>query len=230
MVNQTGVKRKYTTVVPYVKTSVKKNTKGDHKLLMQLKKNLFQHEKKFKDVNVNTGYTLNGLSTLTLLNSPQQGTDENNRLGRQINMKSVQLRGTVQSAQTTVGQGAIRTIVIVDNEVAQTSQQGVTLDILDYLVSDSLQANANLNNRKRFKVLMDEMCEFSGTTTSTGNPTSHVINWYKKVDFTVEFNSNTNGNITDFTKGAVYLITYSEGLTIAAPLVNINARVRFTDN
>jgi hypothetical protein len=198
----------------------------DHKLLMKLKKSIYQHEKKFIDVAITGGaYALAGGATIQLLNGLNLGTDESNRIGRQITMKTVQLRGVVYAANTTVGQGAIRTIIVLDQEVPQSSSIGQTMLITDFLVSDGLSNQLNLNNRKRFKVLMDRVDELSGCTVNTGNPQTQVFNFYKKIDLTAEFNANSNGTITDFTKNAIYLITYSVGLTVTVPVNNLNSRI-----
>lgn len=217
--------------VPRTLSATKKVSNSDHKLLMALKKQVQQHEKKFIDVNIAAGYVTAGTATITLLNGVIQGVDETQRIGRQSNMKSIFLRGTVSSAPTTTQSGAIRTIVVIDQEVPQVAGVGQAMLITDFLVTDSLQSQANLDNRKRFKVLHDEMTIFGGITTGDGGtPTSHVINWFKNIDVTCEYNSRVNGNIGDFTKNAVYLITYSTNLTVASPVTNINSRVRFTDN
>jgi len=106
------------------------------------------------------------------------------------------------------------------------------MTITDFLVSDSLEALNNLNNRKRFKVLWDYVCPFAGlgTANNGGNPTSQEIYNFKKCDIMCEFNSQDNGTITDFTKNAIYLITYQFGMATTVPVTNINTRIRFTDN
>lgn len=233
------MKRKYTSkdvkTLPskkrYVTKAYNKYNKSDHNLLMKLKKNIYQHEKKFIDRNLtSTLYSLSGASTITLLNGILQGTDETARIGRQLNMKSIFIRGVVNVAQTTVGQGAIRTIIVLDQEVPQVMSSGVTMSITDFLVADGVYTPNNLNNRKRFKVIMDEVVPLSGVTISTGNPNTQVIYNYKKVDITCEFNSNDNGDITDFTKNALYLVTVQDGLFTTAPAVSLYTRIRFTDN
>jgi len=237
-----GYKRSYDAMTKYTPkdkvykqkkyTKYTKHSTSDHKLLMALKKNVYQHEKKFIDQDLAAGalYALAGTATITLLNNIQQGVDETNRIGRQINMKSIFLRGEVHVANTTVGQGAIRTIIVIDQEVPQSTGSGVVMAITDFLNVDALYSPNNLNNRKRFKVLMDEVMPLSGCTVSTGNPNTQIMNRYIKLNTTVEFNSNNAGTIADFTKNAVYLITYSSGLSVTAPVSNLWVRTRFTDN
>lgn len=230
------MKRKYSGVSKETQAKKKKTvyrktpSSSDHRLLMALKKNVFQHEKKYCDTYITSGYSLAGTATITLLNPLIQGVDENSRIGRQINMKSVFLRGSVCAANTTVGQGAVRTIIVLDQEVPQVSGSGQTMTITDFLHGDGLYSPNNLDNRKRFKVLFDEQQDFSGCTVNTGNKNTYLPYMYKKIDYTTEFNGNNNGNIGDFTKNALYLVTYSTGLSVAAPNVILYARVRFTDN
>jgi len=209
---------------------------SDHKLLMALKKNVFQHEKKYCDFNSalqnTTLYVLGGATAvITLLNGLSQGVDETGRIGRQVNMKSIFLRGEVNSNSSSSGSGTIRTMIVLDQEVPQSSGSGVTMSITDFLVSNQVQSQNNLNNRKRFKVLWDDIQNLAGYATNSGCPTSISLYYYKKIDITCEFNSNDNGTITDFTKNAMYLITYCGGdMAVQNPQSTINTRIRFTDN
>jgi len=216
----------------FFKTSTIKRKGNDHNLLMALKKNIFQHEKKFLDSNLGGTalYALAGTATITLISGIIQGTDENTRIGRQVNWKSLFIRGVVRSQNTTVGQGAIRTMLIIDQEVGQVAGAGTTFLITDFLNVDTLYSTNNLNNRKRFKIIMDEVVPLSGCTVSTGNPTSQEINRYTKLNTTSEFNQLVAGNITDYTKNAFYLVTHAIGLSVAAPISDLYIRLRFTDN
>jgi len=231
------MKRKYSTgksVIEFKPPRVFKKSKTsmsskDHNLLMKLKKNMLSHEKKFLDTSISSGYSTAGTGTVTLINGLVQGTDENTRIGRQITISSIFVRGVVLVASTTTGTGAIRTILVLDQEVPQVAGVGQAMTITDYLVSDSLDALNNLNNRKRFKVLMSEVQNLSSYAAG-GGPSSAHIDFYKKVNIPVEFNAADNGNIGDFTKNALYLITYQYGLATTAPTMQVNTRIRFTDN
>lgn len=229
---------KYTPSDKKVYKKKKPKYDNDHNLLMKLKKNVFQHEKKFVDVQESVAgnlYSLSNVASITLLNGITQGVDENTRIGRQMNMKSIYLRGNITSSSTTTGTGVIRTMIVLDKEVPQVSSTGQIMAITDFLVGNDINALNNLNNRKRFLTLHDEFNIFAGSyvgtsVQTTGNPTSHVLNWYKNVDITCEFNSQDNGTIADFTKNALYLITYSSGLSGGNLQGTVNTRIRFTDN
>lgn len=195
---------------------------------MRLKKSIMQHEQKFLDTSITAGYLLSGLGTLTLLNGLVTGTDENTRVGRQINIKSIQLRGLVASAPTTTGTGLIRTVVVLDSQ-----PNAAAPTITDFLVSDSLTALNNLNNRKRFRTLHSEVLPIGGSATTQpgGTPTVQEISWYHKCDITTEYNAVDGGTISDITKNSIYMLTYQDGtLGVAQFLIQINARIRFTDN
>lgn len=214
---------------------VQSKRSSNNKLLMALKRNVFNHEKKFIDVNIGSGYITSGAATIVLINGVTQGPDETQRIGRQTNMKSIFIRGSVSSAATTSGSGLIRTIIVMDQEVPVASGTGQVMVITDFLVSDSLNALNNLNYRKRFKILWDDVQPFAGissatATQSVGTPNSCEIYKYISLDETCEFNAQNNGSIADFTKNALYFISYTTNLTTAAPIVQVNTRVRFTDN
>lgn len=201
----------------------------DHKLLMALKKQLqtaSRKEMKFLDVTTSNSFLLNGTATVSLINGSVQGTDEITRLGREFQMTSVYLNGSVASAATTTGLGEIRIIIVYDKQV-----NGNGLGIGDFLVSDNTFALNNLNNRKRFKVVMDQRLELGGlATVQSGTPSVRVVNEFRKISFPTECNAGVAGTVADIVTGALYLITYSSGFAVAALSSILNTRVRFQDN
>jgi len=202
----------------------------DHNILMKMYKQIKGSEKKYIDTAISAGYATTGLATITLINGVVQGTDENTRIGRQYTIHSIQVRGLVFSYANTSGTGLVRTIIVQDQEVPQVSGVGQVMAITDYLQTDALTALNNLNNRKRFKVLWSDVTELAGMGSNPGGTkTSHQLDFYKKVNINCEFNSANNGNIGDFTKNAIYIITYQYGLATTAPNCQINCRIRFGD-
>lgn len=214
-----GTKRKHAAVVGYTNnTRVRYNGYGSLKL-----------EKKFLDfsaqVGIGNGYLLGGTGTLSLLNGCATGSTATTRTGREIKIKAIYINGSVSVQPTTSGSGYLRTIIFIDFQTNAT-----TPTITDLLVNDAADSLSNLNNRKRFKIIMDQRDIIGGIVTGVGEPGTVIINRYVKCNYRTEFNGNSAGVVSDITKGSIYLLTYMGGNIITAGVVPIiNTRVRFQD-
>jgi hypothetical protein len=175
-------------------------------------------ERKFTDNTVAVAALL--APSLLLVNGVATGTDYNNRIGREIAMKSVYLR---LSGANTVDQIAALRIMIVYDKQPNGTLPAIT-DILT--AADTISPN-NLNNKDRFITLSDQERQIS---TAADRGFTHVV--YKKVGLPVQF-SGTNATIASISTGAVYLILIpillSSGASTANFTVGYNLRTRFTD-
>ena len=132
-------------------------------------------EKKFIDVS-NTLYNFDTTGTIQLLNGCSQATDYNDRIGRKIIVRSIQLRGLVYPLDTTTATSLCRMILLYD---CQTN--GAAPAITDVITSATSTAPLNLNNRDRFKILMDKQWAVAGVQANqAGSPTVHQFKKFKK--------------------------------------------------
>lgn len=174
---------------------------------------------------------------------PVLGTDAINRVGRQTTMKSVQIRGffllegSATPATGIVAESqAYRVLLVWDKQ--PTPATAVT--ITDILNSATAQAQTNLSNRDRFRILRDHTGVFDAMVYNT-TATQAVAAWgktvqnfeyYTKFSGKTTFNATNGGTIADISSGALYLCFIG---TVAAGTdtdtnVYYTTRVRFTDD
>ena len=176
----------------------------------------------FKSIDVAGTNAANTTPAFSLLDGCAQGSDINQRVGRQITLRSVQLRGYEQSAAAAGVDQVHRIVLVYDRQ-----SNGVAPVIGDILQASSVTAPRNLNNRRRFKILMDRIMVCNATAESGSNVTWQ---FYRKLRHPVEFNAGNAGTVADIQSGSLYLMV----VTNIAPGAGAgdsywNARVRFTD-
>jgi len=149
--------------------------------------------------------TWTGLNNANLI---RQGTISNQRVGREVQMKSFQLRYEPGS-----GTQPQRMLVVYDKQPTGTAPV-----ITDILTADSFTAFTNLDNKERFVTLIDVLVTPGG---SVG-----VGEEYRKMDLPVVFKADTGVN-SDFSTGAIY---YMFCASLAAPATyTARSRIRYTD-
>lgn len=169
---------------------------------------------------------------LVLLNGVTQGTDYNSRIGRQMMNKSIIFNGNifpVITPSTSATQGLMfRTVIIYDTQPNSGSLPAGT----DIFVANDPHSPMNLNNRDRFKVLMDKKGQLGSYLTSAGGTiisgAPQNLWWakYKKCFLETVFSGTTNA-IGSIATGAIYLCFIGDFASIS--LIDYYTRVRFTD-
>jgi len=168
--------------------------------------------------------------TVTLLNATASGTGITERVGRQITMTSYFGRfGYYPSSTVSAPVGTIvRVMVIYD---AQTNSAAAAPAVSDILQSTSWDSPMNLNNRERFKILLEFKVTIGATTYTTGaltagSPTPKVVEKFRKLNMVTTYSgvSATNANIAT---GAVYLVEIANANnTVTSDHYH---RIRYTD-
>lgn len=185
---------------------------------VKMLKNLINVEFKRADQTAST--TSSTAGNTILLNGLQKGDDFQNRDGRQVRIKSVQvqLRVTMAAAATTT---CFRYFILLDK---QPNTTGFAMsDVLDTAVAGGVDAFRQLSNRKRFVILKQQRL-----VLDSDDP-SRVIQFYKKLDLKTIYDDSDTGAIADVTTNALYLYMMSDqGANV--PTVIYNARLRFIDN
>lgn len=167
-------------------------------------------EKKFNDVT-GTATTLLTTPQLILLNGVSTGTDYNTRIGREVNMTSEYLRMTIFST----GTGWVRMMLIYDKQ-----PNGSAPALTDILVSQSVVAPNNLNNKDRFCSISDKVYKLD-----TASQLSVFVKKYKKMNTPATY-SGTGNTIASISTGSLYLILLS---TSDTPSCSYYSRVRYVD-
>lgn len=184
---------------------------------------------KFLDTDLGI-LTASQTENIVLLNTVSQGTDENQRLGRNIAMKSVQLRGKIQG--NSAGVNAIARIMVVYDR-----QPNKLLPVIADIISATTVASlfsgfSNQNNRDRFAIIMDKSFGVIGASTSVSQDAIMTFNKFVKLPnlITNYDNSATTGVITTLTTGSLLFVTIGDTVAgTTSPVVTIDARLRFND-
>lgn len=201
-------------------------------------------ERKLSDI-LPTVVPANSTAAITALCVPTLGTDFTNRVGRKIRISSVQGRALVR---TTLGEtlavgnsGAqkVRLMILIDLQ-----PNGALPAITDILTNSHPSANMNLNNRDRFKILLDKTWNLdpylndatAGTSRITATNQCRNFKFYKKCDQETIFNATNGGTIADITSGAlIRVVLGNQPVPVVGPPaigageMVISSRVRFMD-
>jgi len=196
-------------------------------------------ERKVNDIGTAT-YQINTTGSITLLANPALGSDFNNRIGRKVVLKSVYIKGKIQtenSLATTAGDTVAqqgRFIIFCDMQ-----PNGAAPAVTDLLVAALPSSQLNLNNRDRFKIYSDKEYVFdpyhvniTATTAyaSTGRQIYNVKK-YKKLNLEMIFNATNGGTIADINSGALYMLWIGDVAAGANTDLNaiVSTRVRYAD-
>jgi len=194
----------------------------------------------------NATYTLNTTGQFTVLNVPVNGAAFYNRIGNEIEMKSLHLIGNITAtanAGSAPGEYA-RIMVVYDRQPNGAAPS--TADLLTSYASAGTTTSTvfdhlNPNNKERFLVLMDDRLAFADSLKATAANAAtqgavdfsknevNINRFIKLRGLTTRYKAST-GAIGDISIGSLLLFTFG---SIAAGTeaygVNLSARLRFTD-
>lgn len=159
---------------------------------------------------------------VTLVSGIARGDDINERTGRKVLLKSIELH---LYAKVTAGTGVDQTqrfMVVYDRQTNATA-----LTITDVLVSVSTMALQNLDNRNRFRILYDQVFHLNATAESDSAKT---LVMRKALNLPMTFNSGDAGTVADITTGSVYFLCMgSEARGNTAGDMQGRVRLRYSD-
>lgn len=196
-------------------------------------------ELKVNDLGL-AAYQVNTAGSMILLCNPQQGADMNARIGRQITVKSIYVRGYVRSFCSTLNASAVsspsqlcRMILIYDAQ-----PNGALPIVTDILNAAHPSSHLNLNNRDRFKILADKTyCIDPMTLPAGGLPVNatgvgvqcRLVKKFKRCNLNVTFNGST-GNISDINTGAILMMWIGNAVgSTNHCIAELSTRVRYSD-
>lgn len=184
-------------------------------------KNLINVE--FKASTLALTSTVNETGTLQLLNGLTKGDNNNNREGATVRIKSVQLKGNMK-IHATPEQSLVRRILFIDKQPNQTAP--TMAELLDLSSSQPTDALRNLNHRKRFVILDDDLI----TLNKNGKAIALFPKCYKRVDMITVYDTGSNtGLIADIETNALYVL-YVSNQPSNVPSIEHTARIRYIDN
>lgn len=175
----------------------------------------------FKSVTAinNATHTPSTTPSRLLLNPLGRGDDIDQRHGRVVRARSVEIDGhvTINSSATNT---RLRVVLLLD-----THPDGVTPTYPEvFNHATSVVAVRNLDNRRRFIILRDFLVQLNNSTRDMSR-----IKLYKQLNFHQIFDDSNAGDITDIKHNALYLFLISDEAT-NAPSVHLTTRYRYVDN
>lgn len=167
-----------------------------------------------------------------VLNGLKKGSDSFNRVGKQVQLKSLKLRFALKIAvsygiTTTVSSDVLRFMVVIDHNapsyVVGPPYQPNLFNVckgIDYLgnLSSNVAIFDDPSQRGRFEILADKICIVSPNGAAY-NLSGDRVFWEwdlssEVMDRIIKYNGNNAGDITDFIDGAIYLYTYATNSAI----------------
>lgn len=189
---------------------------------------------------------LNTTPGINPMNLIVQGTSFYNRIGRKINMLSVNLHARVtMNGLRQADSDYCRVMVIYDKQT--NGALPIAADILqnvaqDGTVQSSSLCDINLNNRDRFVILADEKIVLPPTAVTTFDPGNldscqktcmHVERFIKLKGLKTQFKADTAATalITDIATGSLIILTAGEHAAgTEGYALNLTWRLRYSDS
>jgi len=189
-----------------------------------------------------SAYQMNTTGTITPVFIPQLGSDMNQRIGRKCVLKSVYLRGYsfIQGAFSDPIASGVSAPVQLNRLmfVWDTQPNGAVPAMTDILTTSSSASQLNINNRDRFKILMDKQwiqgpfIYNTGATVAVaeGQNVGTPLKKYKRLNLETIFGSTSTGAIADITSGALLVVTIGSLATSTNDSeARFTVRVRYSD-
>lgn len=185
---------------------------------VRLLKSIINSEKKYHDrelsLNITTTPNIVGCTEIA------EGTDNNERVGRVVKLKSVHLKGFVRFTDDTLAQQIVRIAVVADTE-----NNGSAPSQSDIFENTGVMSFRNMQNSNRFRFLYDKMFYF---TKNDGLGDLHHLHMNLKKDMHINWSGSLG---TNYDKNNIFLIAWASADT-TTNVTDIQAylRVRYYDN
>lgn len=155
------------------------------------------------------------------------GDQPNQREGRQIWIKSIQLRGTLILDPTADADSVSVAYLAL---ILDTQCNGANPAITDVFTSDAMGLNfINLANDKRFRILKRWKWSLSSTAgvTTAYNPAARVLEYYKRCNIPITYDATADtGSIATTRQNSIFL---AQGSAVDNQIIFTGAaRVRYT--
>lgn len=183
----------------------------------------------WKAVDVTNTTAIDNAGAVILLNGIARGDDINERNARQVLLRSIQFTMYGYSTDATGEEQAHRVLLVFDRQ-----SNAAALTAANVLVSNNVVAPRNLENRHRFKILMDRKVSCSSRIVGGGGRDaghSYFIEFYRKLRHPMTFNNGDAGTIADIISGSIYMIVVgTEAAGGTAGSGTYFSRIRYTDS
>lgn len=217
----------------YVRRKFKRRAKTGPKSLAIISKKVSNLEKniewKVVDIYNNAVNPTSAAPSVTSFCSVAKGTDSDERDGRVINVKSLQIRAYINYNQSnvtpsldTLGQNILLRYIIF-TDLANAGSLPDPDDLLK-ASANGMVTMRNLSYMNRFKVLKDKTMQLT-----QNNAVKVIEHYFKFPNHRVRYNSNNSGTVADIESNGIYMMILTD-INDAAFYVRIQSRVRFIDS
>lgn len=214
---------------PYKRTYAKRFAYSSRRLNRAFRGNRMQRgEMKYNDEEV-TGLTLGyDTDTKLLMNGITQGVGVQERVGKKIMVKGIQLGLHFETPATTGVEQSVRVVVVQDKQAnaAACGWDDVFDDGTGGNDATSLTDPLKVENRYRFTVLYDKMLKLS---VDSAYPRQHSFKVFRKVNIPVMY-GGVGDTIASINSNSIYLLVKNSVVTgNASALIGGYTRIRYTD-
>lgn len=152
-------------------------------------------------------YAMNTTGAITLIPTIAQGASVNQRVGKKIILKSLQIRGNVIPGGAATTGVSVAWMIVYDRRPT-----GSLPAITDVLTAVGATTFTNDANTGRFKILRRWSDSVIGALTlgQLTDKSHYTIDEYLKLDLPCVFKAAGTGAIADIEEGALYLITVGD--------------------
>jgi len=163
--------------------------------------------------------------SITGINFVATGTDFTNRIGRKVIWKSFTLTALIQPSDAATDSNLWRIMVVYDKQ-----PNGALPAVTDVLTAATSTSNMNLNNRDRFRVLLDKMgtIGFYNVSQQIADKTSAMVRKYKRINLQTIFDG-TAADIGSIQTGSIFVLTVGTNAAGLGSQCWIATRMRFVD-
>lgn len=179
----------------------------------------------FKEINKTLNTTIGTTANLQLLNGCVKGSDQNDRVGQSIRIKSIENRSyATYNASSGPNAQSVRRVVVLDLQPNQAAPSGGFSTIFEAISTEPMIDLRNLNYKQRFVILKDDIVHLSAN-----EPRKSFPDYYHKMNMHTTFVGTDTGTISDIATGAIYAVFIADHNTNPPALASYS-RIRFIDN
>jgi len=166
-----------------------------------------------------------------LINPIEKGTEDYNRVGREVEMKSVEIRWSVSPVDSAAALQSNYRMMLVYDSSPDSAGAPSTAELLTASGNATSIELYNHDSKDRFLILYDRTFTQG---SYLGNDGSHSLlkpgRLYKKLNLKVAFNSGAGTAATHFQTGSLFwCFTGDRSPVSTGSLMSFNSRVFFTD-
>jgi len=163
------------------------------------------------------------------------GTGPQNRIGRSILCKSLQLRGTLRFVPGATTRGTATVVMYVMLDTQANGANPAAADVFSQEAGGTFNmvtAMINLENAQRFKVLKKFRVTFNsqaGASAAYAQVTKN-IDWYHKCNIPFDYDTTgTGGAIADMKSNHIFIVWGADADADDLVEANLYTRIRFID-